>query len=190
LLVRHILIERFGLAYAGYWDAMWRISTIYLTLITTTLTLYYLPRIAEMRDWEELRSELRYVLSLVVPAVTILSLTLFLGRHLVIALLFSRSFAPMEELFAWQLAGDVLKVTSWLFAFLMVGRGLAATFIVTEIMAGVIFTLGTFVLTSYMGFSGVAAAHFLNYAIYLVVVVALTVGTPARRARLLAGRTG
>lgn len=186
LLVRDILVARFGLAYAGYWDAMWRISTIYLTLITTTLTLYYLPRIAELRSWTELRAELRQVIAIVVPAVAGLALALFLLRDLVIALLFSPSFSPMKELFAWQLAGDVLKVTSWLFAFLMVGRGLVIEFIVTEIMAAAVFTLGTLLLTPSLGFSGVAIAHFLNYAVYLAVVSGLTIGTPARRARLLA----
>jgi PST family polysaccharide transporter len=185
LMVRNILVGRFGLAYAGYWDAMWRISTIYLTLITTTLTLYYLPRIAELRDWDELRAELRHVLKIVVPAVAGLALALFVLRDLVVALLFSGSFAPMKQLFAWQLAGDILKITAWLFAFLMVGRGLVVEFIVTEILAAVVFTLGTWVLTGWMGFRGVAAAHCLNYGVYLVVVIGLTVGTPARRRRLL-----
>lgn len=188
LMVRNILVGRFGLAYAGYWDAMWRISTIYLTLITTTLTLYYLPRVAELRDWDELRAELRHVLKIVVPAVAALALGLFVLRDLVVAMLFSGSFAPMKQLFAWQLAGDILKITAWLFAFLMVGRGLVVEFIVTEVLAAVVFTFGTWVLTGWMGFRGVAAAHCLNYGVYLLVVVGLTVGTPARRRRLL--RTG
>ncbi len=189
LLVRNILIERFGLSFAGYWDAMWRISTIYLTLITTTLTLYYLPRIAELRDWDELRSELWHVLRLVVPTVILVALGIFVTRDLTIPLLFSKSFAPMKDLFAWQLFGDVLKVTAWLFAFMMVGRGLTIAFIVTEIMANVIFVLGTFILTAWFGFGGVAMAHCLNYAIYLIVVVGVTIGTPSRRARLLEGKS-
>ena len=52
-------------------------------------------------------------------------------------------------------------------------------------MAGAVFVLGTMVFTSWIGFPGVAAAHFLNYAVYLIAVAMLTVGTPARRARLL-----
>lgn len=186
LLIRYILIERFGLSYAGYWDAMWRISTLYLTMITTTLSLYYLPRIAEIREWSELRKELWHVLSLVLPAIVALAFAIFLFRDVVIALLFANSFAPMKALFAWQLIGDVLKVTAWLFAFLMIGRGLVVAFIVTEIMAAVLFTAGTWVFTSWIGFPGVAVAHLVNYAVYLVVVVGVTVGTPARRARLLA----
>lgn len=187
LMVRAILVDRFGLDYAGYWDAMWRISTIYLTLITTTLTLYYLPRIAELRDWDELRRELRHVIAMVVPAVAVLALAMFVMRDLIVTLLFSGRFAPMETLFAWQLTGDVLKVTAWLFAFLMVGRGLTWAFIATEVMAAVMFVLGTAVLTRWLGFAGVAAAHCLNYAVYLIVVFGITVGTPTRRARLLAG---
>jgi PST family polysaccharide transporter len=186
LFVRKVLVTRFGLAHAGYWDAMWRISTIYLTLITTTLTLYYLPRIAELRIWEELRAELRHVLLLVMPAVVLMALGLYLTRGMVISILFTSSFAPMETLFAWQLLGDVLKIAAWLFAFLMVGRGLVVEFILTEIMAAAVFSVAVLALTNRFGFAGVAMAHFANYAIYLIVVVAITIGTPKRRARLLA----
>lgn len=185
LAVRQILLDRFGMNFAGYWDAMWRISTLYLTLITTTLSLYYLPRIAEIRNWDELSKELKQILAVVVPAVTLLSLALFLTRDLVVRLLFSASFIPMKELFAFQLAGDIVKVTAWLFAFLMIGRGLVVAFIVTEIMASIVFVAGTWLLTGWLGFRGVAAAHLLNYAVYLIVVTGITIGTPARRARLL-----
>lgn len=185
LAVRHILLDRFNMDFAGYWDAMWRISTLYLTLITTTLSLYYLPRIAEIRAWDELSKELKHVLTVVVPAVSLLALGLFLTRDFVVRLLFSDSFIPMEQLFAFQLAGDVVKVTAWLFAFLMIGRGLIVAFIVTEIMAAFVFVAGTWLLTGWLGFRGVAAAHLLNYSVYLIVVMGVTIGTPARRARLL-----
>lgn len=185
LAVRQILLDRFGMDFAGYWDAMWRISTLYLTLVTTTLSLYYLPRIAEIRNWDEMSKELKQIIVVVVPVVAMLALTLFLARDLVVRLLFSDQFLPMEELFAFQLVGDIVKVTAWLFAFLMIGRGLTVAFIVTEIMAAAIFVVATWLLTGWLGFRGVAAAHLLNYAIYLTVVVGVTVGTPARRAYLL-----
>lgn len=187
MLVRATLVGRFGLESAGYWDAMWRISTIYMTLITTTLTLYYLPRIAEIREWGEMRAELARVLSFVMPLAGALAVLMFAARDLVITILFTDRFAPMEELFAWQLCGDVVKIASWLFAFLMIGRGLTLAFIVSEVIASVVFVVAAIVLTAEFGFPGVAIAHFVTYGVYLAIVVAITIGTPARRARLLAG---
>lgn len=181
ILVRSTLVDRFGLTYAGYWDAMWRISALYLTLITTTLSLYYLPRIAEIRRWPEMRRELLLVYRTVLPLVIVASIAIYLARDLIISLLFASDFRPMRVLFAWQMAGDVVKIGSWLLAFLMIGRGLVKSFITTEIIAGLMFWLATIVCTQMFGFKGVAIAHLVTYSTYTIVVAALTISTPGRR---------
>lgn len=185
LFVRQVLIDRFGIESAGYWDAMWRISTIYLAFITTTLTLYYLPRIAEIRSWPEMSNELIYVLARVTPVAVALSLTIYILRDFITIALFSRDFEPMAQLFAWQLTGDVLKITAWIFAFLMIGRGLFLAFILTEILTGAVFIASVLYFTKIFGLEGVAVAHCFNYGVYLCVVSYVTIGTKARRGKLL-----
>ncbi|MCD2317572.1 O-antigen translocase [Sphingomonas sp. IC-11] len=166
--VRNDLAAQFGWDYAGYWDAMWRISTIYLTFVTVTLSLYYLPRLSEIRDPAELRREILGTYRIVVPAVTVVSLTLYLLRDLVIAILFTGDFAPMEVLFSWQMAGDVVKISSWVLSFVMLGRGMTRLFIVTELLFAVSFWASAALLTRLFGFEGVAMAHLANYAVYMV----------------------
>lgn len=184
VLVRRHLGETFGWEHAGYWDAMWRISTIYLTLVTTTLSLYYLPRIAEIRAWPELRTELIHVYRIVLPMVIAASLAVYILRDFIITLLFTADFAPMRVLFPWQMAGDVVKIGSWLVAYLMIGRGLVGAFIATEIGSAVSFWLLTIILTPLLGFEAVAAAHLVNYLLYALAVWLITIATPARRAAL------
>lgn len=189
ILVRNAVIADFGLNYAGYWDAMWRISTLYLTLVTTTLTLYYLPRIAEIDSWPEMKSELVKVFRFVFPVVVILSSIIYMLRNVIITILFARDFLPMHELFGWQMAGDVAKISAWLLAFLMIGRGLTKSYVATEIVSGLVFWLATLVFTRLFGFRGVAIAHFFNYVTYAGLVALLTIATPSRRAALFsAGR--
>lgn len=166
--VRNDLAAQFGWNYAGYWDAMARVSTIYLTFVTVTLSLYYLPRLSEIREPDELRREILGTYRLVVPAVAAISLTLYLLRGLVIAILFTRDFAPMETLFAWQMAGDVVKISSWVLSFVMLGRGMTRTFIATELLFALSFWASAALLTRAFGFQGVAMAHLLNYAAYMV----------------------
>lgn len=184
ILVRNTVIVNFGMNYAGYWDAMWRISTLYLTLVTTTLTLYYLPRIAEIDNWPDMKSELKQVFKYVVPFVVIMSSAIYLLRDVIITILFARDFLSMRVLFGWQMAGDVAKISAWLLAFLMIGRGLTKSYVATEIASGLIFWVGTLVLTKLFGFRGVAMAHFVNYVIYAGLVALLTIATPGRRAAL------
>lgn len=50
ILVRNHLGETFGQEYAGYWEAMWRLSAAYLMLVTTTLSVYYLPMLSELKS--------------------------------------------------------------------------------------------------------------------------------------------
>ena len=49
MLIRDHLATNLGLPAAGYWQASWKISEVYLMLVTTTLSVYYLPRLAEIR---------------------------------------------------------------------------------------------------------------------------------------------
>jgi PST family polysaccharide transporter len=184
IVVRNHLGAEFGWDYAGYWDASWRISTLYLTLVTTALTLYYLPRIAEIRSWPELREEIKQAYRIVLPLVAGVGLVMFLARDLIIHLLFTADFVPMRRLFAWQIAGDIMKIGSWLIAFLMIGKGQARSYMATEIVSAVSFPALTWLFTEHYGFKGVAIAHFANYLIYWVLVYRLTVATEARRRAL------
>jgi len=69
MLIREHLVTQLGLISAGYWQASWKISEIYLMLVTTPLSVYYLPRIAEIRSPIELKLEIIKVYRFVLPVV-------------------------------------------------------------------------------------------------------------------------
>lgn len=165
--VRNDIASQFGWSYAGYWDAMWRVSTIYLTFVTVTLSLYYLPRLSEIRKPAELRREIISTYRIVVPAVAGISLLLYFLRNFVIYILFTKDFSPMEVLFAWQMAGDVVKISSWVLSFVMLGRGMAKLFIITELLFAFSFWASAALFTRMFGFEGVAVAHLFNYVLYM-----------------------
>ena len=72
----------------------------------------------------------------------------------------------MRELFPWQLAGDVIKIGSWILAYVMLGRSMVKVFVATEIL----FCTSLFFLTTIFvpkwGLQGVTIAYAVNYAIY------------------------
>lgn len=181
IMVRNHLAAEFGWDAAGYWDAMWKISVMYLALITTTLSLYYLPRISEIKNWPEMKAELLGAYKLVLPLSVSASVIMYLFRDVIINTLLTPEFAGMEVLFAWQMAGDVLKIASWLIAYLMIGRSLIRMYIATEIAFALLFWGLTIACTALYGFEGVAIAHAVTYGMYLVTVYGLVVSTPRRR---------
>jgi len=174
LLVRNYLATEFSWDAAGHWQGVWRISEVYLSIVTTSLSVYFLPRIAELKETSALRRELRQGLATAVPLVAAAALAIYLLRDWITITLYSPAFLPMTALFPFQLCGDVLKIAGWLFAYLMLARAMMLAYVITEILFSATFFLLSIVLVSRYGLVGVSYAHAINYAAYLVVVWYLT----------------
>lgn len=170
VLIRDHLAQAYGWAYAGYWQAVCKISEIYLMFIMMTLATYYLPRIAEIRHAAELRSEIAKVYRFALPIATAIAVAIYLMRDGLVIWLFTADFGPMKELFGWQLAGDVVKVASWVLGYILIGRAAAKPFVLSEVAFSGSLVLLTWALTGLIGFKGVALAHFVNYVLYLLVM--------------------
>lgn len=141
MLIRDHIVNHLGLLAAGYCQALWKISEIYLMLITSTLSVYYLPRLAEIRTAPELKAEVIKVYRLVMPIVITAALAIYLLRDFIIHALFSVDFVPMRELFAWQLLGDVIKIGAWILGYIFVGRNMVKQFVITELVFSCCFVL-------------------------------------------------
>ncbi len=169
--IREHLLFTVGWEQAGYWDAMWKISSVYLMFITMTLTVYYLPRFSEITIKSELRSELIKGYKLIVPVVFFLSLSMYLFRDFIVNILFNSDFLAMSELFKWQLIGDSLKIISWLLGYVLLGQALIRLFICAEIIFSGIFYILSVSLINEFGVVGVTYAHTVNYAAYFLFIL-------------------
>jgi len=180
MAIRAHIVSNFDLAHAGYWDAVNRLSGSCLTLATTTLALYYLPRISEIQKFAEMRSEILHGLRVIVPIAAVAALVLFAAREWVVKMLFTSAFLPLTELLPWQLAGDVVKIASWLLAYVLIGKAQAMPYVVTEVAFTATLYLLTVLGTHQFGFDGAAIAYLLNYLLYLATMYVLVLG-PGRR---------
>jgi PST family polysaccharide transporter len=166
MLVRSHLGESLGWDVAGYWEAMSRLSAAYLMLVTSTLAVYYLPRLSELKEASEIKREIVQGYKIILPAAAFFGLIIYLLRDFIIGVLFSADFAPMEQLFAWQMAGDTLKIGGWILAYLLLGQGMTKAYIITEITFSACFVLLTMFFTNLVGMEGVSIAHAVNYLLY------------------------
>jgi PST family polysaccharide transporter len=166
ILIRNHLGETLGWNFAGYWEAMWRLSGAYLMLVTTTLGVYYLPRLSELRELGDIRQEIFQGYKIILPVAAACATSIYVLRDTIIRLLFSAEFDPMAQLFAWQMAGDTLKIGSWILAYLMLGKAMMKLFVVSEVVFAGLFFFLTVRFVDAFGFQGVAMAHAVNYAIY------------------------
>lgn len=137
LFVRNLLVKSGGLDDAGVYEGVNRLSTAYLALITTTLAMYYLPKMS-VESAEGQRAEMRRMLVLVAPGVGLVGLCVWLLRDPLMTLIYSKEFTVTGRLMCFQMVGDCLKMTSWVLAYQMIARGMVATFLLTEGLAAVL----------------------------------------------------
>ncbi|ARG97149.1 O-antigen translocase [Legionella micdadei] len=170
LFIRHHLGVTIGWDAAGYWEAIWRFSAAYLLLITTTLSIYYLPRLSELNDPLALKKEIMQGYKIILPAVTLAALLIYLLRDLIINLLFSPEFYPARVLFLGQAVGDILKIGSWVLAYTMLSKAMTKYFILTEILFSISLYFTVVLMTNCWGLQAATWAYALNYLIYWIVM--------------------
>jgi len=102
-------------------------------------------------------------------------LLIYIFRSFIIATVFSAAFLPMEKLFFWQLIGDVLKIASWLIAYVMLSKAMTKIFILTEVFFSLSFVVLTFYLTQVFGIVGAVISYAVNYALYMMAVTVFVI---------------
>lgn len=170
IAVRKILIDNVGLVQAGYWQAVYKISEVYLSVITIALATYFLPKLSSLTGYESIKKEIDHTARLIMPLVAVMALAIYSLRDFAIALLFTESFKPARDLFAIQLAGDVMKILSWFYAYPMISTGAVRWFAVTEITFSVSLVVITLIFVQSMGVQGAVMAYLLNYSLYFIFV--------------------
>jgi len=171
LILRGYVITNISAVEAGWWEAMNRLSGMYLMVLTTSFGVYYLPRLSELKENHEIRREIFKGYKIILPLLFIGLAIIYLLRMLIIKILFTPDFYPMHQLFIWQLAGDFFKMSSWLVAFLMVAKSMTKTFIITEIFASALWLGLAFLLLHFNGFVGITQASFINSVIYTITML-------------------
>lgn len=171
MLLRGYVISEISATEAGWWEAMNRISNMYLMVITTSFSVYYLPRLSELTDRRELRNEIFRSYKVIIPCLLAGFVLVYLLRHIVIRILFTPEFLPMENLFIWQLLGDFFKITSWLLSFLMVAKAMTKWFISTEVGFSLLFVGLGFCFMRFNGVVGITQAYLVNYIVYLLLMI-------------------
>jgi len=163
LIIRNHIGDTLSWEQAGYWQAIWYISTMYLLVVTTTLNVYYLPKLSELVDKRKLRKELIQGYQLIIPIVTLMAMGVFLLKDILIQLLFSDEFTPMRDLFLWQLVGDVFKIAAFIPAYYILVKEKLFQYIFIQTFSSIMFVTLAYLLINKLGLSGVVVSYSITY---------------------------
>ncbi|MFW0694312.1 O-antigen translocase [Aliarcobacter butzleri] len=173
IIIRNYIVDNLSLEDAGYWEAIWRISSTFTMFITTILTVYYLPKLASLKTDIELKNELFYGFKIIIPLTLFCILFIYILKDFIILVLFTKDFLPTKELFLYQLMGDVFKIFSFLIGYLLIAKALTKKYILIQIIFMISFVFLSVFCLNYMGLVGVTISYFINYIILSLVMIVM-----------------
>lgn len=173
MILRGYVMAEISPTDAGLWEGMNKISNVYLMVITSSFSVYYLPRLSELKNPNEIRHEIYKAYKAIIPILLVGFIIIYFLRFFIIRLLFTSEFLPMQHLFAWQMGGDTLKICSSLIAHIMLAKAMTFKYVTTEILFSVSYLgLGLF-FVRFDGIVGLTQSYFVNYIVYMALMIIL-----------------
>lgn len=169
--VRNLVIGQLGLVQAGYWEAMTRISSYYFLFIATLLSVYFLPKLAEANTNKATQQVFLTYYKAVLPLFILGLLALYVSRNFWVPLLFSNAFAPVTDLFLWQMVGDVFKAASLILGYQFFAKKMTLSFILCELASLSAFYMATLICLPRFQLQGVVMAQAFAYVGYFFLLV-------------------
>lgn len=170
LIRRYIMLDLSELE-AGWWEAMNRISNIYLLVVTTSFSVYYLPRLSEITEPNEVRREIGKAFKVIIPLLLTGFVLVYLCRFLIIRILFTSEFLPMAKLFGWQMGSDLFKIGCYILTYVMIAKARTVVYVTTEIVFTIIYIgLACQLMQTSAGIIGVTQAGMAAYLLHMGVV--------------------
>lgn len=171
--IRNYIINTIGPEQAGFWEAMNRISNYYLVFVSSLLTLYILPRFSEITKIKEFRDEVFGFYKTIIPIFALGLIVIYIFRIFIVRLIFTKSFAPVEDLFLWQLLGDFLKVLSLVISYQFLAKKMVWHYLITETFSIAILYFSSIYFIDHYGVKGATIGHFFTYLIYYILIISI-----------------
>lgn len=171
LIIRSYIIDNIGYKEAGFWEAMTRISKYYLMFVSSLMALYILPRFSEIDDVKEFKNEVFNFYKSIMPVFALGLVIIYFLKPIIVLIVFSSEFEPVEDLFLWQLLGDFVKVLSIVIAYQFLAKKMFWHYIITEAFLVVTLYYTSIYFIDIYGVKGATIAHFVTYLMYYGVIL-------------------
>lgn len=169
--IRIQIINRFSIEFAGYYEAILRISSVYMIFIGTFITFYFLPEIAKCEFNEQINKIIKLYLTNVFPLFCLGMLLLFLTADYIIPLFYTESFLIIKPYIKYQIILDIIKAIYVIFGIQFFAFGNIKGFLITEMVSFSVQFMLLFYTLPVFGFEAVWYSQILSSAIYLIVLI-------------------
>jgi PST family polysaccharide transporter len=171
LLIRNLIISDISLDAAGNWEAVNRISGFYMMFFSAGLSMYYLPKLSELKTDIEFKKELLYYFKTLVPLFILVLFVVFVAKNWILDIVLASKFQMVKSLLIWQLLGDLFKIMTLAFGYQILVKAMVNKYLIIEIIFNVLFYFGVLFLLKYFSVEGAVMAYFYANVITFLVVL-------------------
>lgn len=170
LQIRNYLIAAVGLNQSGFWEAITRISNLYLLFIGTIISVYFYPQLINANEINERKKVFWNFYKFILPIFFVGIILVYSSRFLIIKLLFTDEFSPVSNLFFWQLIGDFFRVCGMILGVLLMAQKRVFHYVFIEVMAILFLYVTSLFCIKTFGIEGVVMAQAFENFIYFLVL--------------------
>jgi PST family polysaccharide transporter len=170
-LVRAILVRQIGTEAAGHYQAAWTLGGFYIGFILQAMGADFYPRLTAVAnnhpECNRLVNEQAEVGLLIAGPGLLATLTF---APIVIALFYSKEFAPAADILRWICVGMLLQVITWPMGFIVVAKGKRKIFFWTELITNTCYAGLVWLCVKFFGLLGSGIAFFILYLFHSAAV--------------------
>ena len=170
MLIRNHIVNQNSIEEAGIWDAVNRLSSFYMMIFSSGLSLYYMPKLASLKTDNEFKDELKSYFKVFVPLFVIMLIVVFLFKGFMIDLAFTPAFSRIKEVLIWQLLGDLLRIMTLAFGYQIVAKAMIKKYLIIEITFNLLYLFLSYYLVRISSFEGALQAYFFANLFLLVLI--------------------
>ena len=168
LEIRKFLIVDVGLVNAGFWEAITRVSNLYLIFITTLVSVYFYPELIRAKNKIETKAVFYRFYKIIIPIFIGSGVVIYFSRFVILKILYTTEFLPVADLFVWQLIGDFFKICGMILGFQFLAKKMVLPYIILELVANFFLYFTSIYLIKVVGVQGVLIAIAIEQCLYFL----------------------
>lgn len=173
IIIRHFIGDNYSLKEMGYWESLFRLSSIYITFISVFFSIFYLPHLAERNDSEIANNGIK-ILKILTVLLLIMFFIVFLLKDFIITLLFSEDFLIISNYIFIQQVGDFFRILSLSIGYIIIVKMWTKIYLIFELIHFLLLILLSYIFLKLTGdFKGASIAYAITYFSLFVINISI-----------------
>ena len=169
IIIRHFIGDNYSLKEMGYWESLFRMSSIYITFISVFFSIFYLPHLAERNDREIVNNGIK-ILKILTVLLLIMFFIVFLLKDFIITLLFSEDFLIISNYIFIQQVGDFFRILSLSIGYIIIVKMWTKIYLVFELIHFLLLIILSYLFLKITGdFKGASIAYTITYFLLFII---------------------